>query len=97
MGNSCQTYLGTFDKFGNLKIKYEEVEKIHNKYHLLYTNRLSLKTFELKPSDEKFSYHPQINVISSDLAKNRRQKIIDHIIKNETKNVTINLNLLNCY
>ncbi|EAR93897.2 hypothetical protein TTHERM_00406650 (macronuclear) [Tetrahymena thermophila SB210] len=98
----------TFDEIGNISLSQQEVYNIHQKYQILYNNRLSTK----KPS--QLQDQQQINQQSSEtqnrskspklisqnseyFAQKKRQKLIEEIIQKEPQIKKIDLASLLSY
>ncbi|KAL4478836.1 hypothetical protein ABPG72_009662 [Tetrahymena utriculariae] len=104
---SCQQET-TFDEIGNLTLSQDEVYNIHQKYQILYNNRLSTK----KPSNQQDqqqinqqnsetqnrSKSPKlISQTSENLAQKKRQKLREEIVQKEPQIKKIDLASLLSY
>ncbi|KAL4441306.1 hypothetical protein ABPG74_013601 [Tetrahymena malaccensis] len=98
----------TFDEIGNLTLSQEDVYNIHQKYQILYNNRLSIK----KPSNIQDQQQMNLNsnenqnrskspkLISQNseyLAQKKRQKLIQEIVQKEPQTKKIDLASLLSY
>lgn len=72
--------LGSFDIDGNYSVTEQDVQNIHKIYNAWFVNRLhssdNIGQLATKKSFKDFSYQPEINKSSSNMAQNYREKLL---------------------
>jgi len=72
--------LGSFDIDGNYSVTEQDVQDIHKIYNAWFVNRLhssdNIGQLATKKSFKDFSYQPEINKSSSNMAQNYREKLL---------------------